>query len=140
MRLRVFFTVLVSDLLAVILSMLYAAFLAWLIERVVPLSGVYYWLVLGAFFVFLLFVNFYYCSLGYIDVSLGRDLNPERDSAWVAYFGAFIVSLFWAAIIVLQIDQVFPLQGKLSFVVSAAIFMLVFVCLCIYIVRLRRRK
>lgn len=55
MRLRVFFTVLVSDLLAVMLSMLsmlYAAFLAWLIDRVVPLSGVYYWLVLGAFFCF----------------------------------------------------------------------------------------
>jgi len=139
MRLRDFFTVLISDLLTVMLSMFYAVLLAWLIEIVVPLSGVYYWLVLGAFFVFLLFVNFYYCSPSYIDVSLGRDLNPERDSAWVAYFGAFIGSLFWAAVIVLQIDQEFSPQRNLSFVVSVAIFMLVFACLCIYIMRLRRR-
>ncbi|WP_185753202.1 hypothetical protein [Pseudomonas fluorescens] len=140
MRLRVFFTVLISDSLAVMLSMFYALLLTWLIEIVVPLIGVCYWLVLGAFFVILLFVNFYYCSPGYIDVSLGRDLSPERDSAWVAYFGAFVGSLFWTAVIVLQIDQAFSLQGSLSFVVSAAIFMLVFACLCIYIMRLRRRK
>ena len=140
MRLRVFFTVLISDSLAVMLSIFYASLLTWLIEIVVPLSGVYYWLVLGAFFIFLLFVNFYYCFPSYIDVSLGRDFNPERDSAWVAYFGAFIGSLFWSAVIALQIDQAFSLQGKLSFVVSVAIFMLVFSCLCIYIMKLRRRK
>lgn len=140
MRLRVFFTVLISDLLAVKFSMFYAALLAWLIETVVPLSGVYYWLVLGAFFVFLLFINFYYCSPSYIDVSLGRHFNPERDSAWVAYFGVFISSLFLAAVIALQIDQAFSLHGNLSFVVSVAIFMSVFACLCIYIMRLRRRK
>ena len=140
MRLRVFFTVLISDSLAVMLSMFYASLLTWLIEIVVPLSGVYYWLVLGAFFIFLLLVNFYYCFPSYIDVLLGRDFNPERDYAWVAYFGAFIGSLFWSAVIALQIDQVFSLQSKLSFVVSVAIFMLVFSCLCIYIMKLRRRK
>jgi hypothetical protein len=140
MRLRVFFTVLISDSLAVMLSMFYASLLTWLIEVVVPLSGVYYWLVLGAFFVFLLFVNFYYCFPSYIDVSLGRDFNPERDSAWVSYFGAFIGSLFWTAVIILQVDQAFSPQGNLSFVVSMAVFMLVFACLCIYIMRLRRRK
>lgn len=140
MRLRVFFTVLVSDLLTVMLSMLYAAFLAWLIEKMIPLSGVYYWLVLGAIFVFLLFVDFYYCSPNYIDVSLDRDINPKRDSAWVAYFGVFIGSLFLTTVIVLQIDQVFSLKGELSFVVSTVIFMFVFVCFCIYIMRLRRRK
>lgn len=140
MRLRVFFTVLISDLLTVMLSMLYAAFFAWLIERVIPLYGVFYWLVLGVFFVFLLFVHFYYCSPSYIDVSLGRDFNPERDSTWVVYSGVFIGSLFWAAVIVLQIDQAFSLQGNLSFVDCAAIFILVFACLCIYIMRLRRRK
>ena len=140
MRLRVFFTVLISDSLAVMLSMFYASLLTWLIEIVVPLSGVYYWLVLGAFFIFLLLVNFYYCFPSYIDVLLGRDFNPERDYAWVAYFGAFIGSLFWSAVIALQIDQAFSLQSKLSFVVSVAIFMLVFSCLCIYIMKLRRRK
>ena len=140
MRLRVFFTVLISDSLAVMLSIFYASLLTWLIEIVVPLSGVYYWLVLGAFFIFLLLVNFYYCFPSYIDVLLGRDFNPERDYAWVAYFGAFIGSLFWSAVIALQIDQAFSLQSKLSFVVSVAIFMLVFSCLCIYIMKLRRRK
>lgn len=48
MQLRVFFTVLISDLLTVLLSMLYAAFLARLIEVVIRLDGLYYWLVLGA--------------------------------------------------------------------------------------------
>jgi hypothetical protein len=140
MRLRVFFTVLISDSLAVMLSMFYAALLVWLIEKVVPISGVYYWLVLGVFFVFLLFVNFYYCFPSYIDVLLGRDFNPERDSAWVAYFGVFIGSLFWTAVIALQIDQEFSPQGNISFIVNVAVFMLVFACLCIYIMRLRRRK
>ncbi|MFJ7793787.1 hypothetical protein [Pseudomonas sp. NPDC096950] len=140
MRLRVFFTVLISDLLAVMLSMLYAAFLAKLIEKAVPLCGVYYWLVLGFLFVFLLFVNFYYCFPSYIDVSHGRDRNPRRDSAWVAYFGAFISSLFLTAVIDLQIDQAVSLQGSLSFFVSAAIFALVFSCLCLYIMKLRRKK
>lgn len=139
MRLRVFFTVLISDLLTVMLSMVYAAFLAWLIERVIPLSGVYYWLMLGAVFVFLLFVDFYYCSRSYIDVSLGRDLKPERDSAWVAYFGVFIGSLFLTTVVVLQVDQEFSLEGKISFVFGVAVFMLVFVCFFICIRRLRRR-
>lgn len=140
MRLRVFFTVLISDLLAVILSMLYAVFLANLIEKVIPLSGVYYWLVSGSLFVFLLFVSFYCCFPSYLDVSLGRALNPARDSAWVAYFGAFIGSLFWTAVVDLQIDQVISLQGNLSFVVSVATFILIFSCLCFYIMRLRRKK
>ena len=48
MQLRVFFTVLISDFLTVLLSMLYAAFLARLIEVVIRLDGLYYWLVLGA--------------------------------------------------------------------------------------------
>lgn len=134
-----FFTVLISDLLTVMLSMVYAAFLAWLLERVIPLSGVYYWLMLGAIFVFLLFVDFYYCSRSYIDVSLGRDLKPERDSAWVAYFGVFIGSLFLTTVVVLQVDQEFSLEGKISFVFGVAVFMLVFVCFFICIRRLRRR-
>lgn len=95
---------------------------------------------LGAIFIFLLFVSFYYGSPGYIETSLGRDFNPQKDSAWVAYFWVFIGSLFWAAIIVLQIDQVFSLQGEFSFLVSAAVFILIFVCLCSYVIRLRRNK
>lgn len=140
MRLRVFFTVLISDSITVMLSILYAAFLTWLIERVIPLSGVGYWWALSVFFIFLLLVNFYYCSPSYLDVSLGRDLNPKRDSAWVAYFGVFIGSLFWTAVIVLQIDQEFSLKGKLSVAISMVVFMFVFACLCIYVMRLRRRK
>lgn len=140
MRFRVFLTVLISDLLTVMLSMLYAVFLAWLIERVIPLGGFYYWLVLGAIFVFLLFVDFYYCSPSYIDVSLGRNLKPERDSAWVAYFGVFIGSLFLTTIIVLQVDQEFSLKGAISFVFSIAVFMLVFICFFTYIRRLRRKN
>ena len=140
MRLRVFFTVLISDLLAVMLSMLYAAFLAKLIEKAAPLSGVYYWLVLGLIFVFLLFVNFYYCFPSYIDVSHGRDWNPRRDSAWVAYFGTFISSLFLTAVIDLQIDQAISQQGSFSFFVSAAIFVLVFFCFCLYMMKLRRKR
>ena len=140
MRLRVFFTVLISDSIAVMLSMFYAVLVTLLVERVVPLNGLYYWLVVGVSFVFLLFVNFYYCFPSYIDVSVGRDFNPERDSAWVAYFGAFIGSLFWAAVIVLQINQVFSLQSNFSYVVGVVVFILVFSCLCIYIMRLRRRK
>lgn len=140
MRLRVFFIVLISDLLTVMLSIFYAAFLAWLIERVIPLGGVYYWLVLGTIFVFLLLVNFYYCSPSYIDVSLGRDLKPERDSAWVAYFGVFISSLFLATVIVLQIDQELSPKGTISFVFSVAVFMLIFICFFIYIRRLRRKN
>lgn len=140
MRLRVFFTVLISDLLTVMLSMVYAVFLAWLIERVIPLGGVYYWLVLGTIFIFLLLVDFYYCSPSYIDVSIGRDLKPERDSAWVAYFGVFIGSLFMTTIIVLQVDQEFSLKGTISFVFSIAVFILVFICFFIYIRRLRRKN
>lgn len=140
MRLRVFFTVLISDLLAVMLSILCAAFLAKLIEKVIPLSGVYYWLVWGCLFVFLLFVNFYYCFPSYLDISLGRDLNPGRDSTWVAYFGVFIGSLFWTAVIDLQMDQAISLQGDLSFLVSVVIFIFIFSCLCFYVMRLRRKK
>lgn len=140
MRLRVFLTVLISDLLTVMLSILHAAFLAWLIERVIPLGGVYYWLVLGAIFVFLLFVNFYYCSPSYIDVSLGCDFKPERDTAWVAYFGVFIGSLFLTTVVILQIEQEFFLEGKFSFVLSVAAFVLIFICFFICIRRLRRRK
>jgi hypothetical protein len=140
MRLRVFFTVLISDLLAVMLSMFYASLVAWLIESVIPLNGIYYWLVLGVLFVFLLFVSFYYCFPSYVDVSLGRDFNPGRDSAWVAYFGAFIGSLLWTTVIVLQMNKAFSLQGDLSFVAGVAVFMLVFSCVCIYIMQLRRKK
>lgn len=140
MRLRVFFTVLISDLITIMLSMLYAALFAWLIERVIPLDGMYYWCVLGAFFVFLSFINFYYSAPSYVDVSLGRDVNPGRDAAWVAYFGAFSGSLFLTAVIVIQIDQIFPLQGRLSYVVSGIVFTLVLVCLLVCVMKLRRKQ
>jgi hypothetical protein len=140
MRLRVFFTVLVSDLLTVMICMFYTVFLVSLLEKVISLSGICYWVVLGLMFVFLLFVSFRYYSQSFIDVSLGRDVNPERDSAWAVYFGVFISSLFVAAVILQDIDKAFPLAGASSFVVTAVVFIMVFVGFFICVKKLRRRK
>jgi len=78
MRLRVFFTVLISDSLAVMLSMFYAALLVWLIEKVVPISGVYYWLVLGVFLSFCCLLIFITVFPAILMFYLGGILTPKE--------------------------------------------------------------
>ncbi|WP_152974884.1 hypothetical protein [Pseudomonas sp. RIT-PI-q] len=105
-----------------------------------PLGGVYYWVALSIMFVFLLFINFRYCSKSLIDFSLGRDVRVERDSAWVVYFGVFISSLLVSAVIVQEVEKQFPLVGVLYFFISGLVFVMVFSGLCIYVKRLRRQS
>lgn len=128
-----------SDLLTVVVCVLYTVFLVGLIEKVVDLGEGGYWVVLGVVFVSLLFLNFRYYSPSLIAVSLGRPVDFERQSISALYIGVFISSLLVAAIIFQEVGKVLYLEGAFSFVVSLAIFIMVFVSLVLYIRRLRRK-
>lgn len=139
MRVRDFLKVLMSDLLTVIVCVLYTVFLVGLIEEVVDLGGGVYWVVLSVVFTSLLFLNFRYYSPSLIAISLGRPVDVERQSVGAVYIGVFIGSLLVAAIIFQEVGKVFCLEGLFSFVVSLVIFIMVFVSLGLYVRRLRRK-
>lgn len=129
MRIKNFIVSVAVYQLAILVSVVYAAFLVRLVEKIVILEGWLFIVVSGTLFVVLLIFNVVHGAQGLRRHILGINSDNKDIPSGVIYFDIVLGSSFLTFIAMLFVDQFFVLVGRSYLIVAAIIFL----SLCVFL-------